>query len=345
MKTMGENLIKNLSLALIIVVFVAFHPAGAADDYSVDPYAYSPDSIIIEEFTLDVFPKNPGPNEKVEVTANSHHFDINRADITWSVNGIRKLRGTGEKNLALRTGDVGSKTVIYVIVKTEDGLVLEKTLSIRPAEVDILWEADTYTPPYYNGKALPSPKSSIKITAVPNFIFNGSKISSSNLVYEWQIDYKKVPGVSGYGSDSFVHRSSQAFGEYTVKVVVSSYKKTIVAEKTISISTVRPRLIFYEEGLLEGIKYNKALENSVDLLNNEIYVRAEPYFFSRSSLANLSYEWMMNNGDIDPEDNKNVINLRVDEDVFGTSVIDLRVENPSNLLQFAEQGLRINFGI
>ncbi len=65
----------------------------------------------------------------------------------------------------------------------------------------LLWQADdSYVPPFYKGKAMPSAESSIKVVALPE-IRNGSTIVSvQNMTYSWQKDYNKDVNDSGYGN-------------------------------------------------------------------------------------------------------------------------------------------------
>jgi len=45
---------------------------------------------------------------------------------------------------------------------------IDKEIVIEPAQLDILWEStDSYVPPFYEGKALPSIESTIKVVALP----------------------------------------------------------------------------------------------------------------------------------------------------------------------------------
>ncbi|MEW5907755.1 MAG: hypothetical protein AB1643_01040 [Patescibacteria group bacterium] len=302
----------------------------------------SPDEV--KNFALDLKPKYPGPNQEVNVSAKSYSFDIDRAVITWSINGIQKLKGVGEKNFTFRTGDVGSKTTINIIVVSLDGLKLENNLIIIPADVDILWEAENYIPPTYKGKALPTSISKIKISALPNVVIDDVKFSPSKLIYNWEINGKKKIDISGYGKNSFSFKSSAMIGQDNIKLTMTDYNKKILVEKRVLINIVQPKIIFYEKNPLAGIKYNLALSDKIDLGGGEMSIKAEPYFFSLSDLDQLFYQWNMNNKDINMENDPAILNLRTPEGGSGYSFINLRVKNPLSILQFADKSLTINFG-
>ncbi len=292
---------------------------------------------INEDFYVDFLPEIPGSNSSVFANLVSYSFDVNRANITWILNGQTKLRGTGQKNFSFVTGDLGTRTSISVLVTTDEGAQVKKDFSFQPAAVDILWEALNYTPLAYKGKSLPVSGSLIKITALPYF-----SEASSRLIYEWQIDYKNFPDISGTGKDSFVLDSADIYNTNKIKVTVSNYNKTITAQKSIDIEIGVPKVVFYEESPLEGPKYNKALVGEIQLEQDEIIVRAEPYFFSTKDLKKLSYEWFMNEQKIFSEEFPNIFFIRKGES-SGSSIIGVKISNPLNILQYADVNLGINY--
>jgi hypothetical protein len=314
--------VKILVAMAVLIVFGIFNQTQAIDDF-------------FAEFS----PENPGPNTTVSAKANSYSFDINRASISWIVNGQTKLKGTGEKNFSFQTGNIGSVTKLSVLITTEKGASFRKDFSFRTADVDILWEALTYTPPGYKGKALPTSESSIRITAVPHF---PDSVSPSKLIYNWSVDFKNKPDVSGLGKRIFLLKSVQVFQENKISVRVSNYDRSVTAEKNISIKISQPKIIFYEENPLEGTRYNIALQKDFQLNSDAMNIRAEPFFFSTRNFKNLLYEWTMNNQKIATEEFSNVLSLAKGEQP-GRSVIGLKINNPINIMQFAENSLNINF--
>lgn len=321
-------------LKILITIAISAFLAGSNAVYAVG-----------EDFTVEIFPENPGPNEKVSAEIVSYSFDVNRSSISWILDGTAKLSGRGEKKFSFSTGNSGSKTTLKVSIMTEKGVPLEKTLIFRPVGLDILWEADTYAPPFYKGKALLSQESAIKITAFPEFIYNGEKISPASLIYDWEINSKKKTDMSGYGKRTISYKLSSFSREENIKVVVSSYNKTLIAEKRIKIETTPPKIIFYRENPLEGAQYNKALEKETDLYGGEISVRAEPYFFSNSNLSRLSYQWKMNGDSMGTGERKNVVDFRAGEGITGSALVDLVIQNPISILQSASNNFKINFGL
>lgn len=329
----SKNIISNGVKILMISALLAIL-AGLNTTYAIG-----------ESFTIEISPENPGPNEKISAKIISYSFDVDRATITWFVNGAKKMSAKGEKSFSFNVGEIGSKTTLTASIVTDQGVTVEKSLTFRPASADILWEADNYTPPSYRGKALLSSESRLKITVFPEFVYNGEKISPSNLIYDWEINSKKKIDMSGYGKRTISYKLSSLSREENIKVIVSSSNKTIVAEKTIKLATTVPKIVFYQENLLEGPQYNVAFNKETDLSGDEISVRAEPFFFSNSHLKQLTYQWKMNNKTIEPGEKNNVIDFRTEGRESGSALIILEIQNPISILQSASSNLKINFGI
>lgn len=318
---MNKEIKKILLITIFLTVLLLFNRTQA----------------INEDFFVEFSPETPGPNTSVFANLVSYSFDVNRADISWFLNGQTKLKGTGKKSFSFETGNLGSVTNLVVSVVSSEGIKLTKNFSFRVADVDILWEALNYTPANYKGKSLTTSGSLIRITAIPYF-----PESSSRLIYEWQIDYKNLPDVSGMGKNSFVFKSADIYNTNKIGLTVSNYDRSVVAKKSVDIEIMAPKVVFYEESPLEGPKYNRALTGDIQLEQDEIIVRTEPYFFSIKDLEKLSYEWFMNEEKIIPEEFPNVLFLRKGES-SGRSLIDVKVSNPLNVLQYADSSLGINY--
>lgn len=313
---------------LFACVFALFALVGHSQAISVADYY---------DFTIEFSPEIPGPNTTVSAQFITYSFDADRANITWTLNNKVALKGMGEKNFSFKTGDLGSVTNLTVSAVSSDGVQLSKNFSFRMAEVDILWEALNYTPLLYKGKALATSNSLIRITAIPYF-----PSASSKLVYDWEIDYEKQPEVSGTGKNSFTFLSAEIFNRHKVKLIVSNYDRSIMAEKSIWIEIQEPKVLFYKDNPLEGTQYNKALTKEINLEGEEIVLRAEPYFFSKNNLNQLTYEWLMNNQKIFPEEFPNVLSLRKGEG-SGRTQIGVKVNISLNILQFGAKELMINY--
>jgi len=294
---------------------------------------------------VSISPATPKAHQEVKVSIESFTFDLRTAQITWILNGKVSQRGEGIKIFTFKTGNLGTESSVQVIVITSDGQKLERSFEIRPAEVDLIWESIAYTPPFYKGKALAASKNKIKITAIPHFILaSKQRIDPDNLIYTWQKDRRVLGSLSGTGKQSLVIDGPRLFENARITVLISSLSGTYNAQKEIIIRSVDPEIIFYEKHPTEGIKYEHALEQNFTLTQEEITVRAEPYFFSSEDLnsSRVEFTWKLNGNAIENISRVNEIVLRQEEG-GGIAELSLAVENIAKILQEARKSIFIRF--
>src|SRR3989344_6530597 len=153
--------------------------------------------------TLTVTPEFPRANEEVTVSARGFSIDLDRAEVSWTLNGKLEKKAVGGTIFSFRTESLGKTSALMVTVKSLSQGSFKETLTIRPAEVDVLWEALTYTPPFYKGKRMLSSSGTITVTAMPSFVVaSGKTLDSAALVYSWEQDGKNLLSQSGFGKQS-----------------------------------------------------------------------------------------------------------------------------------------------
>ena len=338
---------KIFFLLAIVIFFAATHISAETSTPPTSPTITGPtteelmnslQSTLGEKmyaFFVDFSPQKPGANTQVSAQVTSYTFDVNRSSISWTLNG--KKAGTG-KQFSFTTGDIGSQTTLRVSIATPDGFNLDKSFYFQAAEIDLLWETSSYVPPPYQGKALPPPQASIKVTAIPQ----GIKTAASKLIYEWKRNDKNLPDSSGQGKNTLNFYASETGGD-TIEVSVSDSGGNVNATNQIVIGVENPKILFYEDRPLEGTQYQKELGESVSLGKPELILRAEPFFFSKRALPILSYEWQMNGQKIETPQKPNLLNLTAPSGQKGTSAISLALENSKNILERANKTIQINF--
>jgi len=298
---------------------------------------------ILGDMKINMSPIYPNVNEKVTVTVVSHLTDLNRANIFWYVNDELKESGTGKSKFNFTTGNAGEVTVIDVVIKTIEGYRVDKKIKITPSELDIIWEAENYTPPFYKGKALLSPKSPLKLIAIPNFITSsGRSVASNNLVYVWRKKGLIIQEKSGYGKNIFYDEAPIPFWEEEISVEVSSLDESLKAYKKITPKLTNPKIIFYEDALIQGVIYESAIDGDFDLSKQELTVKAEPYFFAKrdKEAGNLKYEWSLNSAPVQGEGGRITFRQEAGE---GRARINLAVKNIAETLQKSRKTFVLNF--
>jgi hypothetical protein len=301
---------------------------------------------ISDPMTVSLFPENPRPNDTVTVTVQSFSVDLDATLITWTVNGKKITSAVGQKSFSLNAGTLGSISRVDVSA-TAPGISVAKSVVIRPADVSLLWEADTYTPPFYRGKALHSYNGAFRITAIPELVgSNGKMLDSKDLIYTWKKNGTVAGEASGYGKNQFVSSQTSYLREgEDVTVEVSAPRDNVVASRSITIKPIVPKVLFYEKSGLYGMLYNKALGSRFALANDEVTISAEPYFFSvpSKSAQNLSIFWKLNNASVPAFAGESDITLRRDSNDAGRSSLEAVLQNTNKVLQGAKGTLLITF--
>jgi hypothetical protein len=301
---------------------------------------------IQETLLLDVSPSIPRPESTITVTARSYLTDLARADIAWIVNGNVHEAGPGLDTIELELGKVGEATSIQVVVGTHDIGSVSKSLTLRPAEVDLLWEADTYTPPFYEGKALPSSRSGLRIVATPNFTSAGGlSLNPEDLIYTWERGSRVLGSLSGRGKNTLEIEAAQLYNQLLISVRVESVDGTLLAGNSVLVPALTPEVVLYEDHPTRGMLLERALPETFDLEEEEVTLTAIPFFFSTNERneSHMTYSWSVDGTNVAPQTgNPSSITLRPTGG-SGRSSLSVDLRNQQSLLQIARSSLSINY--
>ena len=209
-------------------------------------------------------------------------------------------------------------------------------LSTSPAfaqSVDILWQGETYTPPFFEGLPLWSRQSQITFAAVTDGLPN-----PDGLVYNWIRNGTVLGLVSGVGRDSLSFSDTIFSKPITVGVEVLNKNEELLAENSITLVSTEPQVAVYENHPLYGPLFNKEISGSYKLDKEEISLLALPLYFSP---FNLNYAWRSNNESAGAD---KLITFRVPENASGASSVSVKVTHKDFLRQLAEKNFLIEFG-
>ncbi|MBP9855976.1 MAG: hypothetical protein KBC48_01555 [Candidatus Pacebacteria bacterium] len=285
--------------------------------------------------TASVKPDKPSPNQVVTISLNSYQLDLDRSRITWFVNGERRESAVGLKTFTVTTGPLGTPTIIKVT--TVSGTqVAQKIIDLKPGQVDLLWEADTYTPPNYQGKALPTPESWVTIWARPYLTTSsGSIIPSTNLVYKWYQNGNLLSNQSGANKETLRTQLGNTFDRNEIKVLVSASDGT-EALGTVDFKITTPKIIFYpltEEG---NIDYSRALPDQITFTTNTPKIAAAPFYLSRQD-GEIMINWNIDGKEVGKG---NVVELAGRGSEEEINVV-ATAENPSSVFQKALKSIKV----
>lgn len=301
---------------------------------------------VTEQISVHTSPEKPQPHEKVAISIESFSTNLNKSYIVWSINGVVKDEGAGKTTFTFVSGDAGTVQNISIDITTEDKRVITHQLSFAPAKVGLVVEADTYTPPFYKGKALFTPQSTLKVVAFPQLVTSsGYEIPADNLVYTWKVDGKVMQSASGYGKSSFIMEGNLIPRSVYITAEVSAYGSPLSAVQTIQVDPVQPEIVMYEDSLLYGIQRQLGFTSGIYLPTKELKLFAEPYYMSASvaQSADLTFQWTLNGEPISPLSPPNIIGLENRSGEAGTATLGLTIEHLKKLLQAPEVSLSIEF--
>ena len=261
---------------------------------------------------------------------------MDTAHITWNKDGLTQKVGVGEMTYTTILGASGERTFIQAVI-TLGGDTITKNISYTPGTVDLVWQAvDSYTPPFYKGKALPSYESQIKITAITDAKF------SQDTTYNWERDFKNKPDVSGFQKDTFYVTGSILETSHNIGVTVRESQRSTAASNHIQIPLHDPMVKIYPAHN-QVVPFFSTTKPVLLGRGEVLSFAAIPYYFSTTNPETLSYTWRVNGNNIPNAERLNNI-LTLDSTVFTrTDSVDvsLSIDNPNTSLQEARTEIGI----
>ncbi len=294
------------------------------------------------KLSITLNPRIPGPDTQVTARVENYAINIDRAPISWTTSDGQKKQGVGESYFTFTTTKTGVRQQITASVTTPSGVVLSQTISITPAAIDLLVEADTYTPPFYKGRSLFTHQSSVTVSAIPEILSNGTALNPNTLFFTWEKNNKVLQQASGMGKNSISFVGSVVSQPFLVTVTAESLTSGVIARKQITVEPHTPQVVVYENNPVYGSVFEKAVANTFLFDREEVGLTAIPYFFSvkTRSDGNLLFTWMENDKEIaDPSLGSDLTFTNKGLAVRGLSNIFVRTSHLNSTLQNA----RMNF--
>ncbi|HET8581362.1 MAG TPA: hypothetical protein VFL98_02760 [Candidatus Paceibacterota bacterium] len=242
-------------------------------------------------------PAAPAPGETVLFTLSSTAIDLPSATISWYLDGTAEASGVGVTTFATQSGAAGSTHTVSVVAEGSDGTAAETKATLRPAAVSLQWEADSYVPPFYRGRALPAAGTSVTVHADAQLVGSGgAALPASSIRYQWSVNGTPRADLSGNGRDTITIAGPMPHGALVVAVTASADDGTYQAAAQTRIAAVTPVLDLYAADPLLGIRYGDALSNGSTLSAGKATIALAPYYMAAASpdSSALSYRWEVN---------------------------------------------------
>lgn len=321
-----------LRIGLVGMFFLLILPSTAA--------AQITGGLFQNPLSLKLDPAFPRPGEEVKVELIDQGSVNYGSAISWYYGGTLLTDAANQRNIVVTAGSLGSSATIQAVL-TSPGGTQEVTKSvIKPVYVDIVLEPQTYVPPFYLGRAVPSINSIVNATAL---ITDGTDIGGANYFYRWQLNQTVLEGgpLRGGSRVSF----EMPMGDSAVLILqVTDLKGQTVAERGIEIKSVAPRLSFYEISSLYGVS-NRALQNNnTPLVGSSMTIRAIPYYLdSRTYNSPDIIEWSLGGSPVE-NNTSNPYNITLQGSTPGTRTdVGFHVRSLTQVLQGTRDKITISY--
>jgi hypothetical protein len=303
-------------------------------------HAVSPSSIF-----FNLAPKDPGPNENTTITLSSYSSNLDTVLISWSVDGKIVSSGIGKKFFSFQSPDTGKEINVSAVISLPDGEITKST-TIRPAFMTLLWQADdSYVPPFYRGKALPTTGSAVKIVALPEIKNGSGVVDSANMTYSWKKDYTNDANGSGYGKNAFTYINDYLDDGNTISVSASTVDQKFSSKASIDVAMIEPKIMFYKNDAKLGTLWENAILDGHIVTGSEV-LEAAPYYISPANIRvpTLTFNWFINDYQIAVESyRKTRLPVAVQPGTSGTSIIRLEIESTDKIFASSKKEIGVQF--
>lgn len=317
------------------------------EEYDKLPLSARLPNDIKEQLSIDISPEVPHPGEKVTITVSAYGgIDVNSSIINWIVDGKSALNGVGKKSFSFYPTGNGKVTNVEMHVKPQYGPEVVRSFKFNPSEVDILWQADTYTAPFYKGKALYTPQADVQFVAMPNITKkNGTKIQPQNTVYKWELNYTADAENSGYAVNYYNFTGSILAKPTHVRVTAyDPLDNSSTGVGSLDIENIQPILLMYEIHPTFGPLFNTAAVGSFSFNQDDIELGAYPYFYSTVNKKDVSYEWSINSIKLsNVAEHQDFLVLQKLKQEAGRSTVAVSASNGDKVLQQAKTSLDLTY--
>lgn len=292
---------------------------------------------------LVLSPQNPGPYQAVTVTLTSYDFDVDSADISWTINGKAGSSGPGLKQIRVNTGPVGSVINVATKAKLPNGQLFQAVMTVTPASVDLVWESpESYVPPFYEGRSLPGEGAQVRVTATPYISSGGKIIAPENISYAWYKNDEFLDTDSGRGKQALNVNLEYLTDVTTIKVIART-GDGLTATKSIDIYPHDVRPVFYLYDPVLGLDLTNAILKRFET-TKEFTLKLVPYFFSlnNGAGAGATFSWDIDGLPIVTEDDTTVT-LRPKDGAYGSRMLGVAIANSTRILQTIETSINVVF--
>ncbi len=279
------------------------------------------------------------PNSTIELELNAYTINMAGATVRWYINNIEVVGSRNDRSLSLTTGDLGTTQVVKAVISRPQGPSVTASYTVTPTVVDIILEANTYTPPFYEGRALPSDRSTVRAIAVPH---TGKVLNPATLSYDWRLGGDLIGGGAALGKQ-MVEFVMPRFHNQNISVTVHDSQGRLLASERLVLNATNPELLFYEYNPLRGLGH-RALTNGSVLIGEEITVEAAPYHIDADLMrSGTTYRWRVDGQTVNNPNNPPFQIVLSKQGEVGSARIGLELTTGRTIPQQVRGDFGLNF--
>jgi hypothetical protein len=312
--------------------------------FIVPIFAHAQISLTGLERPLDVSmsPQYPAAGEEIRLSVSSYGIDLERSAIVWFADGKEIARNT--KETTVTAGKLGSTINVTVVAEEPGGLIGSGSARIRPTEVDLIWNSDSYAPPYFKGRRFTGSGARVHAEAIARFVrADGSSVAAENIVYSWYRGATRL--ATGRGRTSVVFPGPSLFTTDDLSVIAQSVDGQYIGRASARISGVDPTVELYENHPLFGVLYHRALTGTVVTSEKEQRVSAVPYSARVATPEDpaLTYDWTVSGLRVKPDPEEPQTLSIASNGYSGPLRIELDLTSTSDLFMKARGSWELTF--
>lgn len=203
--------------------------------------------------------------------------------------------------------------------------------------VDILYQGNAYTAPFYKGHTPWASQSTLTLLAVPT----GASLTNSN--YRWSRNGTVLGSLSGVGKNTLTIQDTVLSKPQTIKVELVNIDGEALTQTSVLVRPATPNLVVYEDNPLYGVMFHQEILGAYSLKGSEVTFTAFPFFFSATdrSDSNLNYKWQTGGGETET---RSSVTYRIPDKNSGTAAIYTSINHRQNILQTAKNNFLVQFG-
>lgn len=235
--------------------------------------------------TIELEPRYPEPGDTVTATIKNFSPNDSSHRLEWFINGVSQAENKNASEITFTAPDLSTKVVVEARLNDS----VQASASFTPVYVDIIVDPDTYIPPHFAGRPVPTGGANVTFTAV---VEEAEKLPASSYRYEWKLNGSSAKSETISGPQITIPIKSAR--NHTVSVTVSDTARGVIGQQFIQIPVLDPKPLFYKIHPLYGSE-TYPLTSPYNFSDNQLNLSLVPYYLDNVVLRdNPKIEWQVN---------------------------------------------------